>query len=267
VTLLESQLAEIKAFDVFHGTRLLQRRWKLLVVASVAATTAAVVATFFVSPIWESEVNIQLGVVNGEILEDPRILSRIIESDAVGQAAPGTNDSSRLRLRAQVVDITPGGPVAYLRVLARGRTPDEARARAAYALEFAKRRHAELSQEALNHSQEYQQTLAATVKQLGESIAKLESIVVSLKSNIRDESLAAVLYQAQLEAKRTQHVQLSKELRDWKMKDALSTRYTREVGPPSTPQNPIWPRPSGFAVVGGGIGFVLAAIGVLLFGR
>jgi uncharacterized protein involved in exopolysaccharide biosynthesis len=263
---LEQRWAELKAVDVFQGTRLLQRRWKILVAVTVAATLAAVIAAFIVPPIWESRANIQLGVVRGETLEDPRILARVLESDAVEPDAR-PNLSFLQPVRVQIVEATPGGAVAYLRILGRGRTPEEARQRVQRTVEFARNRHAELSERVVHHSQEYQLTLATTVKQLGESIAKFELIVRALKAEKGDGTIAAVLYQAQLEVQRSQYLQLAKELKDSQIQEALGTRQTRMIAPPSLPLDPIWPRPWVFVAVGGAVGFLLAALGVLMFAR
>jgi hypothetical protein len=172
---LESHSGEIEAFDVLQGSRLLRRRWKHLVGATVAAGVIAIVATFFVQPIWESRISIQPGVVNGESLEDSRILARVLESEAANELAPENDSSFCQPFRVQIVEATPGGSVAYIRVLARSRTPDEARSCAAHALEFVMRRHTELFEKAVKNSEEYQHTLTLVVKQLGDSVAKLES--------------------------------------------------------------------------------------------
>jgi uncharacterized protein involved in exopolysaccharide biosynthesis len=128
-------------------------------------------------------------------------------------------------------------------------------------------RHGELFEKAVRNFEEYQHTLTLVVKQLGDSLAKLESIVTALKPDARDAGLAAMVFQAQLENNRFQHLQLSKELRDLRVNDVLSTRQTRAIGPPTTPREAVWPRRLVFVGVGGGIGLVLAAIGVLVFAR
>lgn len=263
------QFAEVRALDLVHGTRLLQRRWKILLAATAGATLIAVAVSFVVPPLWESAVDIQIGTLDGEPIEDPRSLARIIESGAIAQDLPGDASSIRQPLRTQVVIAMPGAVperVAYLRVLARGRTADDARAYATQALEFVKRRHAELSQKTDDLTRAYEEGLARAVAELQDSMAKLESLLVGSQSMARDSTLAAVLFQTQLESTRTEFLKLSKELRESQVKRTLGTKETRELAPPTAPQRPIWPSAVLFAVVGAGLGLVIGALGVLLFG-
>jgi len=257
-------VAEVKAFDLIAGTQLLQRRWKIIVAATFVAGIIGVAATRFVPPLYESEVDLQLGTVDGEPVEDGQVLVKVLESAGVTQQW-GAADGIRQPVQAQVVESKPGGSVAYIRVLARGRSAEDARRLAAQALDFVKNRHADVARTLQDQTNDYDQTVEATTKQLGESVSSLETLLSQARPG-QDASLMYVVLQAQLQARRDQYLQLSKGLRDERLKRARTMKSTKELAPPSTPAQPVWPSRLVFAVVGGGLGLAAAAIWILLFG-
>ena len=259
-------VAEVKAVDLIAGTQLLQRRWKILLAATVVAAMIAVGATAFVPPLYQSEVDIQLGIVDGDPVEDTQVLVKLLESDGVMRQWTGIGDGIRQPVQAMPVEAKPGGPVAYVRILARGRTADEARGLATQVFDFIRNRHAEIARTLQEDTSDYEQTLAKTVKQLGESVTRLEGILAQLRPGSSDSALVSVVLHEQLESKRGQYLELSKDLKEERMKRALSTKPTRQLAPPSMPSRPVWPSRLVFAVVGGGLGLAAAAIWILLLG-
>jgi uncharacterized protein involved in exopolysaccharide biosynthesis len=169
-------------------------------------------------------------------------------------------------VQTQVVESKPAGSVAYLQVLARGRTAEDARRLATQVLDFVEKRHADIARTLLEETSDYQDALATTVKQLGEGVTRLEGIIAQIRPGAPDAGLAAVVLQSQLESKRSQYIDLSRDLRDAKMKRVRGSKPTKELAPPALPSRPVWPSRLVFAVVGGGLGLAAAAIWILLLG-
>jgi len=259
-------VAEVKAVDLIAGTQRLQRRWKIVLTATFIAAIIGVGATAFVSPLYESEVDIQLGIVDGEPVEDAQVLVKLLESAGVMQQWTGVSTDIRQPVQATAVDAKPGGPVAYLRILARGRTAADARALATQVLEFVRNRHTDIIRTLQEDTSDYEQSLARTVKQLGESVTRLEGVIGQLRPGSSESALVSVVLQEQLESKRGQYLELSKDLKEERMKRAHNTKSTKELAPPSMPSRPVWPSRLVFAVVGGGLGLAAAAIFIVLLG-
>jgi uncharacterized protein involved in exopolysaccharide biosynthesis len=247
-----------------ESARLLYRRWTLLLSATVAAAALGVAATFFVPPVFESEVDLQVGTLNSDPYEDPQVLAKWLESAAFLNALSPATDAIRQPVRTQVVETRPGGPVAYIRIITRGGTPTVARDRASQVVTSVKTRHAALADNARGDAREYEQAVAETVAQLEQSLGKLDAAAAALPNATQDSRLATTFLQMQLDAKRSEFVRLSRELRDVRLKRSLGTRETRELAAPSLPLRPVWPARTVFAAVAGSFGFAVAAVAAIL---
>jgi uncharacterized protein involved in exopolysaccharide biosynthesis len=250
---------------VLQGTRLLFRRWKLLLITAIAGGAIGFAATFLLAPVFESEVDLQVGTLNGEPLEDPLALAKWLESPAFITALAAA-DTLRQPLRTQIVETRPGGPVAYIRIVTRGVSPEIAVNRAAQVVAGVKQRHATLADESRDELQQYEKAVADTAAQLEQSVVRLEGAVGNLPLTTQDSRVMASLFQIQLDAKRSEFLRLSRELRDMRLRRSLATRETRQLAPPSKPVRPVWPARTVFAVVGAALGLALAAVAAVLAG-
>src|SRR5438477_7088423 len=178
---------EVISIDVVDATTALRRRWKTLVAAALAAGIGGGVLASVLPPVWQSEANIEIGAAYGTTLEDPRILARFLESDAFRRSLPAHLTSSVANpVRAQVVDTGGGGPVAYLRILANGRTSEQAHAVAQHVVEIIKARHAPMYAAAVSEFVEFQNTLSGALKELNGGMSRLQGTLERQRKETRD---------------------------------------------------------------------------------
>src|SRR5262249_23604620 len=120
---------EVASFDVADATTILHRRWKTLFGATIAAAILGALVAALVPKLWESEVDIEVGMAYGRPLEDSRVLARFLASDAYRRMLPDQLISGiRDPIGSQVVEVGSDSEPVYIRVLARGRTSQQATA-------------------------------------------------------------------------------------------------------------------------------------------
>ena len=273
---MDASSSEVKAFDLIHGTVALRRRWKMVVAVTLAGGLLGVLLTASVAPIWESEVNIQVGTVpvvstpqgnstSSQALEDPRVLAKILESEAFRLSIPPPlRFAGSQPVRTQIVEVGSAATVAYLRVITRASTPEQATALAAHVLGFVKARHEHLFETATKDFSEWRKRLTRLSEELDAGVAELQSSLKGLRTE-RGDSATAVILQVQLETKQTRQLQIGRELRGL-TSQVGTAKPTAEIGPPSVPDRPVWPRQSFFGAVGAALGLVAAVCLVLLLG-
>jgi hypothetical protein len=257
---------EVKAFDIAAGTLALRRRWWLVALLTIAGAAAGVLAAALVPEVWQSEINIQVGAVYGQPLEDSATVARMLESQSFRDSIPsGVRPVDGQIIEVQTVGAgTPAG-VAYLRILGLGRSQREAMELASHAAKSVDSRHEGLYAEALKNHLDFDALLSRTMETTADAIERIEATLQSLPPGSRDGSIVLVALM-NLETRRTQYLQTARELRDARLQRAANTKKTTVLGPPSTPLEPLWPKPAFFGVLGALVGLTAGIIGVLATG-
>src|SRR5688500_15817627 len=80
--LLSPAGGDVATLSLSDSLSVLRRRWPLLVMAIIAGAAAGFLSTRIGSPVFEAQVNLQIGTVSNRPLEHPRALARILESEA-----------------------------------------------------------------------------------------------------------------------------------------------------------------------------------------
>jgi uncharacterized protein involved in exopolysaccharide biosynthesis len=247
----------------------MMRRAVLPVVAAVAlAAVLGYVASLFLPRTYESELNLLVAEVFGEDVETPYRTAAYLSSEAFHTQLPATARAlGRSVVRAEVVETGTGQDraPAYVRVEARGRTPEEARDLAQWVLAHMRSRQKPVYEAMLAERTEYEAVLKGQLAAVRREIEAMQATLTRLLPNPQVPAPAIFLLQGQVEAKQTQLLQLTRELRDSRISAAAKTRVTQALAPPTLPLAPRWPLhlivPLLAAVLAflGGVGYVLLA--------
>jgi hypothetical protein len=228
----------------------------------------ATLAAFIWPPTYRAEINIENGLVFGRSIESPYAAAAYLESQAA-RLALRERSGQRIRerdVRAEVVEGGVGQTLApsYIRLRVRGPSPAEAHRRATILLDILRERHQPKFDATLAGHREYVATLERQIDATREDIAEIDSMLRRLRLNPRVNAPAVLLMQAQLEAKQTQLLQFSRELRDNRIEGSANTRMTTALSPLAPPDRREWPSRTLFGAVGFLAGLCLAVLGVII---
>jgi uncharacterized protein involved in exopolysaccharide biosynthesis len=237
------------------------RRWTL-VTAIATASIAAAAGASLLPKTWESQTVVQLGQVAGKPIERADVVVRKINVGVLQCGLPqaGTNPT---RLDAVVARLDSTPELGEVRLVATGRTADEAHDQAARAAACLVERDRALFEAAQRRDAQFRAALEFQVQQVKSSLEN-STQMLGRTTPTAGNAPEALLLQSRIEGARVQHLQLAKELRDLEadhQNDAL-TSVARDATYPSTP---IWPRRALLAAFAGVLAFVLCSA-VFLFG-
>ncbi len=241
------------------GGLLASRAARVIALAGVIGGLAGLVASVAVSPTFESEVSVQIGIDASVPVENAKQLASVLESEGFRQALAAQVGSpvGVSALRVEAVDGTDAGASAYLRIVARGGSPAAAQTLAALVADEVIKRHAPLHEAAAAGLRAYHDSLSTNLARLDATIADLQRGLAAA-SAARENATAVLLMQTNLVTARTQQATISKEFKDHGLLLALGTRPTRLLGLASRPAEPVWPLRTVFAAAGMAAGLLLA---------
>lgn len=247
--------------DVFSRLR---GHGPLIALAAILGISLGYGASFAFVATFESEVDLQVGTVHGQLIENSAVLAEHLESEGLrrtfeaelGQALPVR------AVQVEAVGPAEAGASAYLRVVARHLDPTEAQRIAQHLATFVENRHAQAFEQVSIE-------LAGFQAKLAEGLARLDGDVAAIQHRLGEvateqHAMAALLLQSNLSAARTQQIELRKQLRDSQIAQTLGTRRTRALGPPSVPRTPGWPSRPLFALLGGVMAVAMMVVGSLV---
>ena len=239
-----------------------------ILLATLVAAALAWTVSLFIKPVYEAEVNLQVGKASGGDLEDNFQVVGRLGSQALKSEFPDEYREFRSRvIRVDPVDPSLKGQPAYLKIVALGRTREAAADLARRVAERIIEQHGPLYEAARNAHEQYTETLAAQIDASRREIARMEETLRSLGKSPGVSAPAVLLLQAQIEERQSQIVDLAAKLRDARIQQSNQTRPTRMLAPPFVPDSPIWPKRTVIVVVASGLAFLVAVLMVVLGGQ
>lgn len=241
-------------------------RWRLLLMFVVGGLLGATAATL-TPKTYVSELNLRVGRSFGQDTEDSFALAKFLESEAFRASVSRRFGSpvAKRQIRATVIEggVGPKAAVAYIEVRTSARTPTGAHRLAELVLEGVLERHAPLFEASVREYSAYQATLARQIEEVRAEIERMGATMEVIRRNPSVTAPAVMLLQGQVETRQTQLLGFARELRDSRIQQAVNTRATAALGPPSTPERPDWPSRSLFAASGALLGLILGSAAVL----
>jgi uncharacterized protein involved in exopolysaccharide biosynthesis len=256
--------SEVGSIAPLDSLRRLRRNWLLVGGTAAGFALIGLAASFLVRPEFEAEVDLALGVVNGQQLETPQRVADLVESEGFRQTLEAELQTKLgLRaIRAEVVGAGEAGASAYLKIATRRETAADARTLSERVAASVQQRHAALFESASSDLSSYREALEGALARLDSDVAAIQAGLGNISSG--PNAVATLLLHSNLATARTQQLELRKQLRDTSLALTLATRPTRLLGPPSHSESPAWPSRVLFVLLGALAGLGTAVTAVLL---
>lgn len=244
-------------------------RWKWSILsATVIAAVIGWTVGLFIRPVYESEINVQIGRVFDKDLADSFVVAGQIDSQAFRSGfREELREMGRRVIDAEAIDPVNKGTAAYVKIIVLGRSPESAQDLARRVGERVVATHNEPYEAALAQHVAFEETLSQQLEAAKREVTRMEETLRGLQRAPGVGAPAVLLLQAQLETRQLQLIDLAGKLRDARIERANETRKTRIMAPPSEPISPVWPRKTLIAVVAGGLAFLVAVLIVVLGGQ
>jgi uncharacterized protein involved in exopolysaccharide biosynthesis len=244
---------------------LVWRYKKSIILATLVAAGLAFVASFFIKPVYEAEVNVQIGKASASDLEDTfQVVGRVNSRAFKSQYAEEFQDLRERLIEADPVDPSLKGQPAYVKILTQGRSREAAMDLARRVAERVIAEHQPLYDAARAQHEEYAQTVSAQIDASKKEVARMEETLRGLEKNPAVSAPSVLLLQAQLEDRQTQIVEIAAKLRDARIQQANHTRPTRMLAPAYALNRPIWPKRAVIVLVAAGLALLVAVLMVVL---
>lgn len=250
---------EVGAFSPLDAFARLRSHGRRLIFATILAGLVGTAASWLVAAEFESEVDLQVGSVQGQLIENTAVLAEHLESEGMRRALE-VELGFPLPLRAvrvEAVGAADGGASAYLRVVAKYHSAERAQTLAQHVAAFVDTRHAQTFEQVSKDQAAFQARLNEGLTRLDADVSAIQQRLTQVANE--QNAMASLLLQSNLATARTQQLELRKQLRDAQVAQTLGTRPTRTLGPATEPRTPVWPKRVTFALVAASLGFALAA--------